>query len=345
MPAVLNPTLFSVLQARFGKVVVANRGTRASIRHYRKNGRLFADVQGGEYYRVNCPLCGDTHQHLWVSHLFGTYDKKAKSRLIHVALCYRCNATPKSTYLVDMLTPRFGKHILVASNPSRSPPPKLKRVEMPQGQFTLLNELPAVHPARTFLERRGYGCDELSCLYYWMYCEDCAEPYIARRIFVPVLHMVDGTLTMVGYQTRAVPDLSVCERPKYWTMPGFARSQVLYNLHNAEKHNLVVITEGVTDAARVGASAVALLGKGMSREQIRLLLERCGHARVAVLLDSDAWAAGVALTRQLNQAEIDGRRIRGGAFAVRLPSGDPGDYTRRQLAEYIATADTMASHA
>ena len=187
---------------------------------------------------------------------------------------------------------------------------------------------------------RGFDVVEVATNYSWMYCHDAKLPVLARRIFIPVFHEdEDGKLIMAGYQMRAIPSLSVCEEPKYYTAKGFAKSRVLYNLQNAKKHNIVVITEGITDAARVGPQAISLLGKTMSEMQLELLCKQCKNSRAAVMLDEDATSSAYRIMTRLNSGGVMDNHLRKGAFMVRLPKGDPGDYKREWLLEYINECD------
>ena len=81
----------------------------------------------------------------------------------------------------------------------------------------------------------------------------------------------------------------------------------------------------------------------MSRFQARLLLSRAHHARVGVLLDSDAYAASILIKRMFSEHGIfPDQRLRGGAFVVRLKEGDPGDYSREWLKVLIDNADAAS---
>lgn len=344
MTQVLNSVLYAQLKARFGQVIVSNAGLLAEITYYREGGHIYAAPKHGEYYRVNCPFCGDRRKRLYISYLLGTVDPKTKRRYLRCAICFNCNRTAKDLYLDSMIKPHFGQLQAVTSVNVTNEVLDPQVVKLPAGQCALLSDLPSAHPARAYLEGRGYNCDELGKKYYWMYYHDCPEYHLARRIFIPVLHeLKNGQLSLVGYQSRAIPGLSVAETPKYWTMPGFSKSYVLYNLHNARKHQRIILTEGVTDVARVGDCAVAALGKSLSRYQINLLLTRCQHARLGVMLDSDAYAASVAIARQFATTGIfPHHRLQGGVFVVRLKEGDPGDYSREWLMQLINNADNTS---
>jgi hypothetical protein len=343
-PTVLNPVLYRTLKARFTQVVISSPGARGEITYYRSKGHTRMRIHHCEYYCVCCPLCKDHRPRLWISYMFGTFDARTRTRILHPAVCYHCNANAGDLYLADMIRPHFGQIRALAAPQVLDKPPELKPRELPEGQYCLLADLPATHPARAYLERRGYDCVELSERYYWMYYHDSPERFLARRIFIPILQVKHDERILVGYQSRAVPGLSVCEEPKYWTLPGFAKSQVLYNLDRAKCHDIVVLTEGVTDVARVGDAATAMLGKSLSMHQMGLLFRECKHARVAVMVDADAKAVGWLVTQQLNSGALGSLRLDRGAFYVPLPDGDPGSHTRAWLWDFIAKQDALSKN-
>src|SRR4051812_3666648 len=71
---VLNPSLHARLVDRIGPVHVSNEGQEARF------GSTFTDpttrkqhtglVTKGEFYRLNCPYCGDQRQRLYVNYQF-----------------------------------------------------------------------------------------------------------------------------------------------------------------------------------------------------------------------------------------------------------------------------------
>lgn len=347
---VLNPVLYRLLLAKFGSVKIANQGSRAST-HYAagRRGRLSAQIKSGEYYRVNCPRCvpPDRHHHLWISHRFGEYDARSGRPITHVAICYRCGCGADDLYLVDALSPSFSRFSLepvVADAVTYTKPPPLAGVSAPVGVYARLTDLPSTHPAAVYLLRRGFDMTELDRVWGWRFCVQAFDRNVAGRLFIPVYVDDDGPLRMVGWQTRAVPGVSVRLEPKYFTMPGFAKSRALYGFAYAKRCTRIVITEGVTDAVRVGIGAVALFGKTMSFDQQAMLTAACPNARIAVLLDSDAASAGYALAEQLNTGAFSTNRCRGGAFFVFLESGDPADMSRDDIVARIDAADYRLRH-
>jgi len=358
MAAVLNATLYNALKRRFGDVLVSNAGTTASVSYSRRGDRDCVNVKGGEYYRVDCPNCGDTSKHLWVSYLFGTYDSRSNSRLYHVATCYKCPKRQRhrrndrdgfgikhawDADWIEDFKETFSKARHVAPRVIVTNDTPLTSVNLPRGAYSTLDQLPCTHPAVAYLASRGYDHKELSNS-GWMYCATSKEVFASKRIIIPILHYIDDCLSLVGFQTRAIPGFSTYETPKYWTMAGFQRSRTLYNFHIAKDYPLIVVVEGVTDAARVGPNAVALLGKSLSVQQLKLLVQNSKTTRVAVLLDNDAYASACAMADMLRTGSVGGSHLADGAFIVSLPrGGDPGDYTREELTRFIGQAGDAAA--
>jgi DNA primase len=138
---------------------------------------------------------------------------------------------------------------------------------------------------------------------------DCAHPYLVqrgiteetarefgvgfysgpglmqRRLVIPI-HNAAGQL--IAYSGRSVDQT----QPRYRVPPGFAKSEVLFNLHRARvgEQTWVVLVEGFFDCMKVHQagvrSVVALMGAVLYEPQRRALLER--FHRVILLLDGDA---------------------------------------------------------
>lgn len=341
---VLNPELYELLKRKFGKVEIANHGCPAKVASYSKrNGRTRAEITpGGEYYRVNCPMCpdGDRGFRLWFSHLYGRKDRRV-GKLTHLAFCYKCHGKLNDSYVPDILADGFGDFRIATPEEININLPPLEPVQFPDDSVMCrVGFLSETHPVSAYIRRRGFSVQEAHDKFYWMLCESSPEPMLAKRLVMPVLYErpEDDKLILVGWQARAVPGYSVCEEPKYYTMPGFKKGRVLYNLHNARRHDVVVITEGILDAVRVGTSAVALLGSSLSMHQLDLLLEQCSESKIAVLLDSDAFRFAYLIYNMLSGGAMSDRRIKGGVSVIGLKSGDPCDHDRTHLHELIRSA-------
>jgi DNA primase len=105
-----------------------------------------------------------------------------------------------------------------------------------------------------------------------------------RRLVIPI-HDEVGRL--VAYCGRSLDGWE----PRYKFPPGFAKSQVLFNLHRAAAvgEETVVVVEGFFDCFRVhqagSRSVVALMGSALYERQRELLSER--FRRIVLMLDGD----------------------------------------------------------
>lgn len=114
------------------------------------------------------------------------------------------------------------------------------------------------------------------------------------RIVIPI-HDQGGQL--VAYAGRAVQQTG----PKYLLPPGFAKSQVLFNLHRAATYPgpAIILVEGYFDCMKVHQAGfprvAALMGCCLSARQQHLLVS---HAeRIVLMLDADL--AGMNASRQI----------------------------------------------
>lgn len=339
--AVLNPQLYDRLVSRFGDVYISGVGQRATISRSRSGNRWRISVHGGEYYRVSCPACRG-YRKLWISYLLGQKDPETGQTINHAAVCFKCNRTPDRLDLGGLFDIRIGRVADADVTPTPAlaivdavQPHDLAAIQLPPGEYVRVDRLAASHPAREFLVRRGVDVDEVGTLLSWMLCNTSSDPKMVLRLVIPVAHEIEGALCVVGFQTRMIPGLSLAQEPKYYTMDGFKKSRVLYNLYNASRTRRVVVTEGPMDVAAVGLQAVCVFGHSLSSYQVRLLMDHCSDAQIAIMFDSDAHISSLDTARKLSAGGLAGPIFAGGVFPVLLERGDPSDYTRRQLMEMI----------
>jgi hypothetical protein len=194
----------------------------------------------------------------------------------------------------------------------------------PPADVIPVDQLPPTHPAASYLTSRGYDLGELSSLWGVGYCRWSRYKFMRRRIYVPV----HQDTKLVGWQGRWPGELDWAAEdvPKYYTMPGLRKTQLLYNEDLARKQPLVVICEGVTDVWRVGPAGVALFGKDPSRQQLLRLASGWMGKPAVVLLDADAKADAEELATSLRPF------FRDRLVQVTLPDGlDPGSCPREDL--------------
>jgi len=136
------------------------------------------------------------------------------------------------------------------------------------------------------------------------------------RICIPI-HNVDDEL--VAYAGRWPGDDPPEGEEKYKLPKGFRKSDVLYNLNRLPATDHIVIVEGywsvfrIYQAAKPIAAVLALMGRTISDEQIRLLC-RTGATRLTLLLDGDDPG---------RQAIEDMLPVLSRSFFVHVPDVDP----------------------
>lgn len=108
---------------------------------------------------------------------------------------------------------------------------------------------------------------------------------MSQRLVIPI---DDEAGRLVGYCGRSLGG----SEPRYRFPAGFAKSQLLFNLHRASatQQSSVIVVEGFFDCLKVYeagfTSVVALMGIALYEHQRRLLLQR--FRQVVLMLDGDA---------------------------------------------------------
>jgi len=152
------------------------------------------------------------------------------------------------------------------------------------------------------------------------------------RLVIPI-HSAQGEL--VGYCGRAVDGT----QPRYRFPSGFAKSEILFNLHRAAAtgDKTVVVVEGFFDCLKVHQAGmptvVALMGAALYERQQRALLEHFRH--VILMLDGDR--AGRLATAEM----IKRLRPHASVQAICLPDGvQPDQLSSAALREILAGSET-----
>jgi DNA primase len=107
---------------------------------------------------------------------------------------------------------------------------------------------------------------------------------MSQRLVIPI---EDEAGRLVGYCGRSLEG----SQPRYRFPAGFAKSQVLFNLHRAAaaRQSTVIVVEGFFDCLKVYqagfGAVVALMGSALYEPQRRLLLPR--FRQVVLMLDGD----------------------------------------------------------
>lgn len=108
---------------------------------------------------------------------------------------------------------------------------------------------------------------------------------MSQRLVIPI-H--DEASRLVGYAGRSLDG----SEPRYRFPAGFAKSQVVFNLHRAAatRESAVIVVEGFFDCLKVYqagfGSVVSLMGSALYERQRRLLVQR--FRQIVLMLDGDA---------------------------------------------------------
>lgn len=324
----LNEPLYHALKERFGSVIVANEGfgMNAVKMPHPITGRMTTVISAaGEYYRVCCPHCRDGRHRLWFNHFYGQGNQFTGRPETWLVICYNqhCIDSPgrrqQLEYMILGMRNRPARNqVLSIGSGLSSEPRQLAQVE-PPGELVQLQYLPAEHPARLYLIARGYDPDYLGTAFNICYCQQASSHYrpAQSRIVIPIL--MGGVL--VGWQCRYVGDADWKTVPKYYGRPNMPKKLMLYNVDVAEQMPFVVVVEGAPSVWKIGAPAVALLGKTLSAAQ-QMLLRKWSGKPVVLILDPDAREEMEGILNEL---------VRLGTspiVPIYLPEGmDPGDLT------------------
>lgn len=320
----LNPVLYATMLQQFGPVKIVKPGYRGEDPIVMVNPATHAKqivwrkgADKGEEYQCCCPFCNDYGFHLYVNHRYGL--DKYTGRRIKLAQCFKgCLEDPANREkLYSILV--YGRSACL----NRDTIERLRAMTSPQEYTPVavslpksvipLSSLPNDHPAVVHVLSRGYERDVFDT-YDLLYC-DSQDDYMTRnRLIIPV--RMEGKLVM--WQARKLDDAAY--GPKYYTSPGVHKGNILYNFDIAAQQPFVVVTEGPTDAWRIGYPGVCLFGKVLSEGQRELLLRTWQGKPILIMLDNDAKDASQRIVQELSSVHD------GGVAMVEFPEvfKDPG---------------------
>lgn len=354
----LNAELHGALVRKFGRVKIEKQGVAMTC-DYRPgaNGRPWLRViESGEYYVVRCPFCCDRKGHLYINHRWGIRDPQNGTRNLWLAKCFLEDCVrewEKRCHLADMLEEYMLRARILPCIPVKMgrQASLLRRVDLPS-DFSLLTELRTGHPACLYVEDRGFSPVELANTWDIGFSSEVYRSYPGRLVipFYACLHdvtepadLIDdpSAWQIVGYQGRALSDHT---QPKYLTLAGTRKSELLYGIHRVplDRGTPVIICEGPSDVWRVGPGAVALLGNQISEAQCRLLRKMAPGRDIVVLLDPDAGAeanAAAVRIREVLSRDLHSRTGPGRVVVGHLPDDrDPGDCTSEEIGRAVCSA-------
>lgn len=333
----LNEWLYRRLKDRFGKVKVANEDARASYTVTRIGTELKGSVnEDGENYHVCCPFCRDTKSRLYFSYTYAAKIRTAEgvvhfppmAHCFNETLCLEKSQNRKQLYRTIILGE--APILFESAMPEK---PKEKKVVFPQ-QLRRLLELPSGHAASAYILSRGFSLEQLDASGF-AYVQEDPRPWVHGRIFIPV-H--DGEGKLVGGQCRRPTHERSDWPPRWFTLTGTPLRYVIYNLDRAQERMLIV-TEGVFDAARFGNYGVATFNCRMTAPQFNLLMS---SPQSLILFAYDGGfgdkdpKAYEDYRNKLHQLKNGGKTV----YEVQMPGGtDPADM--REEDAWVLIAQTL----
>jgi len=344
----LNQTLFEALRAVSPEVSIIHEGESGayevhaaagvSLSAKRTTGRTAFVTRWGETYKLNCPICGDTRQRLFICHLLGVTIGKGAGKLRFsrsIAMCHNqhCNIYP---WLMQLPGINWQELTLVEGvSPTKSKGAGLsEEIEMPRPSIPLMSdEVPQrVHD---YLIGRGFDPQQLYTQYRLHYAPQGAlwniienKALYEDRIVIPIFH--GGILT--GWQAR---DITGASPIKYLTAPGWRKTEALYNMDVAKWFRDIVIVEGPTDVWRAGENSIALMGKTLSAGSIQAeILQTLWGDRGRVLICLDSYEddpSTLEAAAKLMETIHEIKAFPEGIAMLQLPSDDPGSWDEEEL--------------
>ena len=244
------------------------------LRHYRAELRR----SGKDQYRGCCPIHRSEGREAFPVNLarnvFHCFACGAGGTVLDlVAAMERCSLYEAAQTLRTM----------AASSSQSRPSPNQKELVTKRRKVSLpltftLREVDYAHP---YLADRGISQEmalEFGVGFY------AGPGLMSGRLVIPI-HNANGDL--IAYCGRSVDQT----QPRYRVPPGFAKSEILFNMHRAAAtgESAVVVVEGFFDCMRLRQagirSVVALMGSALYEPQRCALFGRFGH--VVVMLDGD----------------------------------------------------------
>jgi len=263
---------------------------------------------------VNCPFCNDTKRHLKIS---------LEKETCH---CFRCDYKASWIKLVRDVTglsyynainelyykPRLSdeKSILAKFHEENNTIDRAGSLAKLPSDFELLylTDNPTAGILRGYIKRRGF-----SDYHIRKYGLGMSGIY-PMRVIIPIEK---------GYwQGRSI--FSWLE-PKYVNPKANVRS-IIFNAQALEKFDEIVVCEGVFSAMAVGANAIALLGKEVTKEKQQRILNS-NVKKIIVALESGAFDS---MQPFMDKAVARSREV----VVWKFNTGDPADSTDFEVMNY-----------
>lgn len=275
--------------------------------------------KGGQEYCVNCPKCGDVKKHLYINPFLG------------VGHCFRCGY---SALVEEILVDGFGlslrevRDMVWAYRRFRGSVKNERReekgVEFPEGSI----ELDEV--GKGVMRLLQEWCKEANVSYEDLVNMKCR--WWNKRLVIPCWKD-RGRRELWYWVARAIKDVE----PKYLNCSA-SRKSVVWGIDWYDvSDGYLYICEGWKDAYKM--RGVALLGKEITDEQIKIVSKLSEGKVVRVLLDRDAWRDCVVVSKKIGEV-LGYERVEVG-FLIGLK--DPGEGRDKEevlrVSEFLKLSD------
>lgn len=263
-------------------------------------GHLYVNSDKNLFYCHKCGYKG------WITRLVSDYEKipyKKAQEMVSIEP-YPTTPTPN---LLESITSVFGLTSIIEKSASKVVYPK---------EHTFITDIDTSPEwVQDFINRRRLA-DSIVYDYKFGYCQ---YGDYKHRVVIPMYE--NGELVFwVARDALGV-------HPVRYLNPHGEKNSIVFNIDRAKRIGHAVLCEGVFDAMRVGYSGIAILGKDLSKIQLRKIVE--AFPRVTVLLDATAAVEARKIADQLYPFVE--------TSIVFLPQDDPDSYETKDLQYLIKT--------
>jgi DNA primase len=270
------------------------------------------NVQSG-WVGINCPMpdCGDISNHGGFNLEDGHYN------------CWRCGGHQIETVIRYLLNCTYNEALRIKDEFSNKYIIRKKPIEKKQIRKVNLPGCERLLPCdRKYLEKRGFDPDYLVNRYQirgsdltgdWRY-----------RVIIPIIY--HGRI--VSFQGRDVTNKQflryrTLEKEKSIVNP----KSIFYGWDNVQGRETIAIVEGITDCWKMGGGFVASLGKNITPQQIKLLVNG-GFKRVFWLIDCNDERSKEFAEKAAKDVTIFGIE---GIICDMTNDKDPGELTEQEV--------------
>ncbi len=241
------------------------------INYYKSKLEYKENTAKNDEISINCPQCGDNKFHLGINFTMKVFN------------CFKCSFHGKLSYLTKLLF-NIKQEDVFENNPIVNVKTikdiNKKPITLPLDFRCLTDTMNIIYTKHfDYLFSRKISLIQIK--QYNIGTSDKHKGYI----FIPIY---DVKKNQVYWVTRAIKKDVELKSILPKREDGFyAKSDCLFNIDKAINYDEVYICEGVFDAISIGKNAIAIMGKFLSENQFKTLIQ-CQFKRYIVALDNNA---------------------------------------------------------